>query len=32
MEHAQDIASALEDLERERVQRTPIVETVEVAE
>jgi ribosome-binding factor A len=32
MEHAQDIASALKDLERERVQRTPIVETVEVAE
>jgi ribosome-binding factor A len=32
MEHAQDIASALKDLERERVQRPPIVETVEVAE
>jgi ribosome-binding factor A len=32
MEHAQDIASALKDLERERVQRPPIVETIEVAE
>jgi ribosome-binding factor A len=32
MAHAQDIASALRELERERVQQPSIVETVEVAE
>lgn len=32
MEHAQDIARALKDLERERVKRPPVVDSVEVAE
>ena len=32
MAHAQDIASALKELERQRVQQPSIVETVEVAE
>jgi len=32
MAHAQDIATALKELERERVQQPSIVETVEVAE